>query len=62
MKTIKELTGLEMPKFEEYLEEQERNGKDDCYDAYISNLEAYAFNLENYIMEEEKKKEEQNNG
>lgn len=57
MKTIKELTGLEMPKFEEYLEEQERNGEDDCYDAYIANLEAYAFSLENYIMVEERKKE-----
>lgn len=57
MKTVKEITGLEMPKFEEYLEEQERNGEGDCYDAYISNLEAYAFSLENYITKEEQKKE-----
>lgn len=55
MKTIKEITGLEMSKFEEYLEEQERSGEDDCYDAYIANLEAYALSLESYIIKEEER-------
>lgn len=57
MKTIEELTGLERPILNEYLEEQARTPEDDAFDAYMSNLEAYTSNLEAYIENEEAKKD-----
>lgn len=53
MNEIKELTGLEFPKYEVHVGSAET----DDLSAYVANLEAYAFGLENYIMVEEQKKE-----
>lgn len=57
MKTIKDITGLEKPDLKEYLEEQVRKPEDDCYSAYMDNLEAYTSNLEQFILNEEAKKQ-----
>lgn len=57
MKTIEELTGLERPILNEYLEEQVRKPEDDCYSAYMDNLEAYTSNLEEFIKKEKNKKD-----
>lgn len=53
MKTIKEITGLEFPKYEAHVGSTEI----DDLSAYVANLEAYAFSLESYITKEEQKKE-----
>lgn len=53
MNEIKELTGLEFPKYEVHVGSAEI----DDLSAYVASLEAYAFGLENYIMVEEQKKE-----
>lgn len=57
MRTVKEITGLQKPILEDYIEMQSRKPKDDCYEAYMGNLEAYAYNLEKFIEREEAKKE-----
>lgn len=57
MKTVEDITGLEKPILEDYMEDQKNHPEDDMYDAYISNLEAYAYNLERFIEREEAKKE-----
>ena len=57
MKTVEDITGLEKPILEEYLDEQDRKPEDDAYDAYMDNLEAYACNLGNFVEEQEAKKE-----
>lgn len=57
MKTVEEITGLEIPMFEDYLKEQDRKPEDDCYNAYVDNLEAYAYNLGKFIERQEAKKE-----
>jgi hypothetical protein len=57
MKTVEDITGLKKPTFEDYLKEQKKKPEDDCYDAYVDNLEAYAYNLERFIERQEAKKE-----
>lgn len=57
MRTVKEITGLQKPILEEYIEMQSKKPEDDCYEAYIDNLEAYAYNLEKFIERDEAKKE-----
>lgn len=57
MKTVEDITGLKKPTFEDYLKEQKKKPDDDCYDAYVDNLEAYAYNLERFIERQEVKKE-----
>ena len=57
MKTVEDITGLKMPVYDDYLEEQERKPEDDYYDAYVDNLEAYAHNLGDFIERQEAKKE-----
>lgn len=57
MKTVEDITGLEIPTLEDYLNEQDRKPEDDAYDAYVDNLEAYAYNLGKFIERQEAKKE-----
>ena len=57
MKTVEDITGLEKPILEDYMADQKNHPEDDMYDAYISNLEAYAYNLERLIERQEAKKE-----
>lgn len=57
MKTVEDITGLEKPILEDYMADQKNHPEDDMYDAYISNLEAYAYNLERFIERQEAKKE-----
>lgn len=57
MKTVEDITGLEIPTLEDYLDEQDRKPEDDAYDAYVDNLEAYAYNLGKFIERQEVKKE-----
>lgn len=57
MKTVEDITGLKIPMFEDYLKEQDRKPEDDAYDAYVDNLEAYAYNLGKFIERQEVKKE-----
>lgn len=58
MKTIKEITGLERPLFELHLDAQkDKERVYDDFDEYVANLDAYALSLENYIKQEEQKKE-----
>lgn len=57
MKTVEEITGLKIPMFEDYLKEQKEKPEDDYYDAYVDNLEAYAYNLGKFIERQEAKKE-----
>lgn len=57
MKTVEDITGLEKPTLEDYLREQDKKPEDDCYDAYVDNLEAYAYNLGKFIERQEAKKE-----
>lgn len=57
MKTVEDITGLKIPTLEEYLDEQGRKPEDDCYDAYVDNLEAYVHNLGDFIKKQEAKKE-----
>lgn len=57
MKTVEDITGLEIPTLEDYLDEQDRKPEDDAYDAYVDNLEAYAYNLGKFIERQEAKKE-----
>lgn len=57
MKTAEELTGLEKPILKDYLEDQKNHPEDDMYDAYVDNLDSYAYNLERFIEKEQAKKE-----
>lgn len=57
MKTVEDITGLKKPRLEDYLKEQNKNHEDDCYDAYVGNLEAYAYNLGKFVEIQEAKKE-----
>lgn len=56
MRTAEEITGLEKPILEDYMADQKNHPEDDMYDAYVSNIEAYAYNLERFIEREEEKK------
>lgn len=58
MKTVEEITGLKKPILEEYMEDQKNYQEDDMYDAYVDNLDSYAYNLGKFIEKEEAKKEE----
>lgn len=57
MKTVEDITGLKIPTLEEYLDGQDRKLEDDAYDAYVDNLEAYAYNLGKFVEKQEAKKE-----
>lgn len=61
MKTIEEITGLEKPILEDYMADQKNHPEDDMYDAYVDNLDSYAYNLERFIERQERKKEEELN-
>lgn len=57
MKTVEDITGLEKPILEDYMADQKNHPEDDMYDAYVDNLDSYAYNLERFIEREENKKE-----
>lgn len=57
MKTVEDITGLEKPILEEYMEEQKYRAEDDMYDTYVDNLDSYAYNLGRFIEKQEQKKE-----
>ena len=52
MKTVKDLTGLERPSLVDYLDEHDR-----ALDAFTDSLGVYATNLEQFILNEEAKKQ-----
>ena len=57
MKTVEDITGLKIPTLEEYLDGQDRKSENDAYDAYVDNLESYAYNLGKFVEKQEAKKE-----
>lgn len=57
MKTVEDITGLKIPTLEEHLDGQDRKFEDDAYDAYVDNLESYAYNLGKFVEKQEAKKE-----
>lgn len=52
MKTVKDITGLERPSLVDYLDEHDR-----ALDAFTDSLGVYATSLEQYILNEEAKKQ-----
>ena len=58
MKTVEEITGLEKPILEDYLAYQKNCPEDDMYDAYVDDLDTYAYNLERFIERKEGKEED----
>lgn len=52
MKTVKDITGLERPSLVDYLDEHDR-----ALDAFTDSLGVYATNLEQFILNEEAKKQ-----